>query len=66
MSEEIRRGAWTVYGRDTFAREDYFIAEFDTEAEAREFVRTRMDRHAEFQDEPLRDEIWVQPPGGGG
>lgn len=63
MSEATPRGTWAVYGHDTFAREDYFIAEFDTEAEAREFAHKRADRLAEHQDEPLRDEIWVEPPG---
>lgn len=65
MSEDIPRGMWTVYGHDTFAREDYLIAEFPTEAEAREFVRQREERLAKFQDEPLRDDVWVEPPGGG-
>lgn len=57
-------GPWRVYGHDTFAREDYFIAEFDTEAEAREFARRRAEKLAAFQDGPLRDEIWVEPPDG--
>lgn len=55
-------GPWRVYGHDTFAREDYFVGEFDTEAEAREVVRQREERLAKSQDEPLRDEIWVEPP----
>lgn len=55
-------GSWKVYGHDTFAREDYFIAAFDTEAEARECVRQKLEKLAEFQDEPLRDEVWVEPP----
>lgn len=55
-------GPWRVYGHDTFAREDYFVGEFDTEAEAREVVRQRLERLAQFQDESLRDEIWVEPP----
>ena len=55
-------GPWRVYGHDTFAREDYFIGEFDTEAEAREVVRQKLERLAKFQDEPLRDEIWVERP----
>ncbi len=55
-------GPWTVYGHDTFAREDYFVGEFDTEAEAREFARRRLQELARFQDESLRDEIWVEPP----
>lgn len=56
-------GPWRVYGHDTFAREDYFIGEFDTEAEAREVARQKLEHLAKFQDEPLRDRIWVEPPG---
>ena len=55
-------GPWRVYGHDTFAREDYVVGVFDTEAEAREVARRRARELAEFQDEPLRDEIWVEPP----
>ena len=61
-SEAAPSGPWTVYGHDTFAHEDYFIAEFDTEAEAWECARQRLERLAAFQDESLRDEIWVEPP----
>jgi hypothetical protein len=60
--EPAPSGPWTVYGHDTFAREDYFVGEFDTEAEAREFARGRLEELARFQDEALRDEIWVEPP----
>lgn len=56
-------GPWRVYGHDTFAREDYFVGEFETEAEAREVARKKLERLGQFQDESLRDEIWVEPPG---
>lgn len=55
-------GPWTVYGHDTFARADYFVAQFDTEAEARACARDRAQELAAFQDAALRDVIWVEPP----
>ncbi len=53
---------WKVYGHDTFAREDYFVGEFSTEAEAQDCVRRLEERHAQSQDEPLRDYAWIVPP----
>jgi len=53
---------WKVFGRDTFAREDYFIGEFLTEEEARQAARQAAERHARTQDEALRDEVWIEAP----
>jgi hypothetical protein len=56
------RGKWKVMGRDTFAREDYFVRTFATEQEARDFVRAREAAVEQNQDEGLRDAFWVVPP----
>ncbi|HEX2076095.1 MAG TPA: hypothetical protein VHG08_00250 [Longimicrobium sp.] len=55
-------GPWKVYGYDRFSYEDYFVGAFDTEAEAREVARQKEEHLAKFQDESLRDRIWVEPP----
>ena len=54
---------WKVYGRDTFAREDYLVGEFPSEADAQAALEKIAERLARTQDEPLRDEVWIEPPG---
>ena len=49
-------------GRDTFAREDFVAAEFDTEKEAEAYVRAKEAAIEKTQDEGLRDEYWILPP----
>jgi hypothetical protein len=61
--EEVPSGPWKVYGYDRFSYEDYFVGAFDTEAEAREVVRQKLEHLSKFQDESLRDRLWVEPPG---
>lgn len=56
-------GPWKVYGYDRFSYEDYFVGSFDTREEAEAVVRERLEHLAKFQDESLRDRIWVEPPG---
>ncbi|MEB3336349.1 MAG: hypothetical protein VKJ46_02735 [Leptolyngbyaceae bacterium] len=53
---------WKVYGHDTFAREDYFVGEFQTEAEANTCLLQHVVRVSQTQDEALRDWFWIQPP----
>ena len=53
---------WRVMGRDTFAREDFVAAEFDTEKEAEAYVRAKEAAIEKTQDEGLRDEYWILPP----
>ena len=53
---------WKVMGRDTFAGEDFVAAVFDTEEEARDFVRSKETRIEKTQDEGVRDEYWILPP----
>lgn len=62
-AEEAPSGPWKVYGYDRFSYEDYFVGAFDTEAEAREVVRQKLEHLSKFQDESLRDRMWVEPPG---
>lgn len=61
--KKVPSGPWKVYGYDRFSYEDYFVGSFDTEAEAREVVRQKLEHLAKFQDESLRDRMWVEPPG---
>jgi hypothetical protein len=49
--------------RDTFAREDFVAAEFATEQEARAYIRAKEAAVDATQDEGLRDEYWLVPPG---
>jgi hypothetical protein len=58
----VAEGLWKVWGHDTFAREDYLIGEFPTEAEAQRVAREKEERLARTQDEGLRDEVWIEAP----
>ena len=53
---------WKVMGYDTFAREEYIVGEYPTRAEAESAVAAAERRHAEHQDEALRDHVWIVPP----
>lgn len=54
---------WQVYGYDTFAREDYLIAEFSTQKEAEHAAEQQRQQLIESQpDKSLRDNIWIQEP----
>jgi len=53
---------WQVRGYDTFAREEYLIGEYPTRQLAEAAADAAERRHAEFQDEPLRDRVWIVPP----
>ena len=64
-TRDAGRGKWKVMGRDTFAREDYFVGTFVTEEEARECLREREAAVQTTQDEALRDSYWIVPPGSG-
>ncbi|HEX8693827.1 MAG TPA: hypothetical protein VF746_15500 [Longimicrobium sp.] len=55
-------GVWKVLGYDTFAREEYLVGEYPTRALAEAAACEAERRHAEFQDEPLRDRVWIVPP----
>jgi len=58
-----RRGhAWTVMGYDTFAREEYLVGEYPTCRLAEAAAEAAGRRHADSQDEPLRDRVWIVPP----
>ena len=63
-SESTSQPLWIVRGHDTFAREDYFIGAYETRAEAEAVKRAKERRLAEFQDEALRDEVWIVAPQG--
>ncbi len=52
---------WALMGRDTFAREDFVVATFDTREEAEAAMRVRDARLEKTQDAALRDESWVVP-----
>lgn len=54
---------YKVMGHDTFAREDYFVGEFATKAEAEACVRVREERVEKTQDAALRDEFWIEELG---
>lgn len=60
--EALPARPWRVYGYDRFSYEDYFVGAFETEEEAREVVRQKLEGLAKFQDASLRDDIWVEPP----
>lgn len=49
-------------GYDTFAREEYLIGEYPTRQLAEEAADAAERRQARFQDEPLRDRVWIVPP----
>ncbi len=53
---------WKVMGHDTFAREDYLIGEYPTRRLAEEAADAAERRQSRFQDEPLRDHVWIVPP----
>lgn len=57
--EREARTRWRVMGRDTFAREDFTVGEYTTEAEAEQKVSELEARHAATQDAALRDEVWI-------
>jgi len=57
-----RQGVYRLWGHDTFADEDYLIAEYATEAEARAVMRQVRAELARTQDEALRDCVWIEPP----
>jgi hypothetical protein len=56
------KNLWRVLGYDRFAREEYFIGAFETEEEARHFAGDYEERLEEYQDEDLRDEIFILSP----
>jgi len=58
----MAEGVWKVLGYDTFAREEYPIGEYPTRALAEAAARKAEERHARFQDEALRDHVWIVPP----
>jgi hypothetical protein len=49
-------------GWDTFAREEYFIAEYQNESEAMAAAERHCQETACHQDEALRDGVWVVSP----
>lgn len=53
---------WKVHGYDTFAREDYFLAEFTCAEEAEAFAARQREELAATQPAELRDRIWIEPP----
>ncbi|HSU14102.1 MAG TPA: hypothetical protein VLK66_08395 [Longimicrobium sp.] len=55
---------WRVMGYDTFAREEYVVGEYATRALAQAAVDAAERRQAGFQDEALRDHVWIVPPEG--
>ena len=55
-------GVFRVWAHDAFAREDYFVGEFASEAEARAAADALGEWCAQNQDEPLRDRVWIEPP----
>lgn len=57
--ERGARTKWRLLGTDTFAREDYIIGAYDTEAEAKQAMAEHEARHALTQDEALRDTLWI-------
>lgn len=61
MNASRKAGKWKVMGRDTFAREDFVAALFDTEKEAQDFVRSKEASLEKTQDEGVRDEYWILP-----
>lgn len=52
---------WKLMGTDTFAREDFLIGEFATEAEAKARQRQH-DESVASQPADLRDTSWIVPP----
>ena len=62
--EFARNGSlrWTLMGRDTFAREDYVVGEYDTAEEAELRLSEREKAVEQTQDESLRDTFWIIPP----
>jgi hypothetical protein len=54
-----------VVGWDTFAREEYFIGEYPSEARAMAAAEKHAQEVACYQDESLRNGVWVVPAGGG-
>lgn len=51
---------WQVWGRDTFAREDFVVGTFPNKAAAQAKL-AELDARAEKQDEGVRDEYWMVP-----
>ena len=49
---------WQVWGRDTFAREDFLVGTFPNKAAAQKKL-DELDARAEKQDASLRDEYWM-------
>ena len=56
------RDQWRVFGYDRFAREEYFIGLFESEEEARKAAKEHEEHLEEYQDDDLRDEIFILPP----
>jgi hypothetical protein len=57
MTETKKR--WRVMGLNSYARENYVVAEVATEAEAKRRVAELEARHTATQDEALRDQVWI-------
>jgi multidrug efflux pump subunit AcrA (membrane-fusion protein) len=51
---------WQVWGRDTFAREDFLVGTFANKAEAQAKL-AELEARAEKQDAGVRDEYWLSP-----
>ncbi len=65
MEQELasqRAVKWKLIGRDTFAREDYLVGEFDTAEAAESRLLEKEASVTKTQDESLRDEFWIVPP----
>jgi hypothetical protein len=58
----VAEGGWKVMGWDTFAREEFFIGEYPTEAEAQAAAERHAQQVSSHQDEALRDGVWVVSP----
>lgn len=56
------RNQWRVFGYDRFAREEYFIGLFESEEEARQAAQEHQEHLEEYQEDDLRDEIFILPP----
>lgn len=53
---------WRVFGYDRFAREEYFIGACESEEEAHRIAKEHEERLEEYQDDDLRDDVFILPP----